>query len=271
MRSSAPTMSAPAASASPRRVPGGEHGDPDRLAGPVGQRHGAAHHLVGLAGVDAEPEGDFDGLVELGGGERLHELHRLGGGQRAALGRTAGRRWRTPCRAWSWLVLLGLPRVDGGPAARSSAEPVVLIRQSTTSMPMDRAVPAIWAIAPSRSIALRSGRLVSAIWRTCAFVTCPTFSRRGFSDALLDAGGLAQQEGGRRRLGHEGERAVLVHRDLGGDHLAALVLGGRVVRLAELHDVDAVWPERGADGRGRGRLPGRDLDLDHGGKSFLCH
>ena len=46
----------------PRRTP-----RPARLAGAVRQRHGAADHLVGLAGVDAEPERDLDRLVELAG------------------------------------------------------------------------------------------------------------------------------------------------------------------------------------------------------------
>ena len=44
-----------------------------------GQRHGAAHHLVGLAGVDAEADGHLDGLVELGRCHRLHESQRLDG------------------------------------------------------------------------------------------------------------------------------------------------------------------------------------------------
>ncbi len=47
-------------------------------------------------------------------------------------------------------------------------------------MPIDRAVPATWAIAPSMSMALRSGILVSAILRTWARVTEPTFSVRAF-------------------------------------------------------------------------------------------
>jgi hypothetical protein len=43
----------------------GEHGDAHRLAGAVGQRDHAAHHLVGVARVDAEVHRDLDGLVEL--------------------------------------------------------------------------------------------------------------------------------------------------------------------------------------------------------------
>ena len=57
-----------------RGLAGGEHGDADVLAGARRQRDGAAHHLVGLAGVDAEADGDLDGLVELGRGQRLHQV-----------------------------------------------------------------------------------------------------------------------------------------------------------------------------------------------------
>src|SRR3954463_11719753 len=46
-------------------------------------------------------------------------------------------------------------------------------------MPIERAVPATCAIAPSRSIAFRSGIFCSAISRTCAFVTEPAVSRFG--------------------------------------------------------------------------------------------
>ena len=49
-----------------RGVSGGEHGDADVLARAGWQRDGAAHHLVGLAGVDAQPDDQFDGLVEAG-------------------------------------------------------------------------------------------------------------------------------------------------------------------------------------------------------------
>ena len=59
-------------------VAGGEHRDAHVLAGARRQRDGAAHHLVGLAGIDAEADGELDGLVELGRGERLHQLDRLG-------------------------------------------------------------------------------------------------------------------------------------------------------------------------------------------------
>ena len=43
-----------------------EDGDADVLAGALGQVDDAADHLVGVARIDAERDGDFDGLVELG-------------------------------------------------------------------------------------------------------------------------------------------------------------------------------------------------------------
>src|SRR5438270_422203 len=55
----------------------GEHGDARRLSGSGGQRHRVANHLVGLARIDAELEGHFDGLVELRLGVSLHDLERL--------------------------------------------------------------------------------------------------------------------------------------------------------------------------------------------------
>ena len=55
----------------------GEHGNADSLARAVGQGHRAAELLVSLAGVDAETEVDFHGLVELLGGDLLDDLHSL--------------------------------------------------------------------------------------------------------------------------------------------------------------------------------------------------
>ena len=52
-------------------------GDTNRLAGAMGQRHDAAHHLVRMARVDAEADAHFDGLVELRLGPLLHQRDRL--------------------------------------------------------------------------------------------------------------------------------------------------------------------------------------------------
>ena len=55
----------------------GEDRDANVLAGALGQRHDAAHHLVGMARVDAEVERDLDSLVELGRGVFLDDRNRL--------------------------------------------------------------------------------------------------------------------------------------------------------------------------------------------------
>src|SRR5208283_2997420 len=62
-------------------------------------------------------------------------------------------------------------------------------------------------------------------------------------------------------------RPVFVDRDLDWDDVAALGFRRGVVLLAEVHDVDAVRAERGADGRRRGSLAGRQLHLDNRGDS----
>src|SRR5690606_37572614 len=59
------------------RVAGGEHGDPDVLAGAGRQRDRAADLLVGLARIDAEPDRDLDRLVEVLAREALDQLDGL--------------------------------------------------------------------------------------------------------------------------------------------------------------------------------------------------
>ena len=54
-----------------------EHGDARRAARAVRQIAHAAHHLVGVLGIDAEVHRDLDRLVELRLGALLDELHRL--------------------------------------------------------------------------------------------------------------------------------------------------------------------------------------------------
>src|ERR1700684_1900437 len=80
--------------------------------------------------------------------------------------------------------------------------------------------------------------------------------------ALLHARGLLDQLRSRRRLGDEGERAILVDGDLYRDDVAALALRRRVVLLDEVHDVDAVRAERRAHGRGRRGRTRVQLHLD---------
>ena len=54
-----------------------EHGDPHRTPGAVRQIDDPAHHLIGVARIDAEIHRHFDGLVELGLGAVLDHLHRF--------------------------------------------------------------------------------------------------------------------------------------------------------------------------------------------------
>src|SRR6201999_1552501 len=58
-------------------VTGGEHDHARGLAGAVRQVHRAAHHLVGLAGVDTQPDRHLDGRVQLHLGGLLGELRGL--------------------------------------------------------------------------------------------------------------------------------------------------------------------------------------------------
>src|SRR5690606_12559159 len=80
--------------------------------------------------------------------------------------------------------------------------------------------------------------------------------------ALLEASGLLDELSGRRGLRDEGERAVLVDRDLDRHDVAAHVRGAIVVGLHDLDHVDAGSAERGTHGRRRGGLAGLDLELD---------
>src|SRR5690606_29462979 len=64
----------------------GEDEDADGLAGAMRERDGAAHHLVGVAGVDAEPEVDVDRLVELSAGRLLDDVGGLLERELAAVG-----------------------------------------------------------------------------------------------------------------------------------------------------------------------------------------
>src|SRR5699024_6049449 len=80
--------------------------------------------------------------------------------------------------------------------------------------------------------------------------------------ALGNSSGLLDEFRGRWGLGDEGERTVFVHRDLHRDHVAPLRFGGSVVGLAELHDVDTVLTQRGAERRCRSGGASLNLKFD---------
>src|SRR5450759_1429845 len=154
------------------------------LAKAVRQHDGAAYHLVGMLGIDAEPECEFDRLVELGKLYFLGERHglvevvmpnanlRLRGGE--LLTRFAHRP-----SLWS-----------AGP----SPDPPTLKNERlgsripnhdsywTTSNPIDRAVPQTVFTAASRLSAFRSGIFSFAMSSTCLAVTVPTLVLLGSAD-----------------------------------------------------------------------------------------
>src|SRR6185369_12443110 len=100
-------------------------------------------------GINAQANRDFDRLVELRKRILLYELHRVSrAGDGVLAARKCGGRFR---------VFLSVSR-----------------HQSTTVMPMDRAVPSIIRIADSTLAALRSGILSVAMSRTCFLVTRAT-------------------------------------------------------------------------------------------------
>src|SRR6185312_11380569 len=81
---------------------------------------------------------------------------------------------------------------------------------------------------------------------------------------LLDPGFLQKEVRGRRGLGYEGECPIGEDRYHAGDNHPALALSPRVELLHELHDVDTMGAQRGADRRGRRGRPRGALQLDHG-------
>ncbi len=102
-----------------------EHQDTALLAGPMRQHHRAADHLVGVSGIDAQPEVRLDRAVEFRRRTLQHQPHRFVG--RVLLGALD--------RLGGFLIFL---------ATR-------LRHQADTSMPSDRAVPSIIFIAASTS------------------------------------------------------------------------------------------------------------------------
>src|SRR5690606_32996605 len=155
-----------------------------------------------LAGVDAEPHDQLDGLVELGRGQGLHVAERfrdaVEGLGVVALDRVgvllalrhgwlpqgSGRRARSSrsCRWWS---------TRGCGCGGSGGQ--------LTVMPIERAVPSTIFLAASRSLAFRSGSLTLAISSIWAEVTEPPPSLPGLDEAfwtpaasssIRDAGGV---------------------------------------------------------------------------------
>jgi hypothetical protein len=137
----------------------GEHAHAHAAAGAVGQADHAAHHLVGVAGIDAEIHCDLDRLVEFRLGPILDHLHRLFE--------------RIKVFAINALACFGRPfsKICHGAYSR-------------TSMPIERAEPSIIFMAASIVEQFKSFIFFSAISLTCALVTAPTLSRPGALEPL---------------------------------------------------------------------------------------
>src|SRR6202171_3478339 len=130
-----------------------KHADAQGAAGAVRQRHHAAHHLIGMARVDAEIHRNLDGLVEF----------RLG----AFLDHLDGVRER--------IKLLAINALAGLLQTFSNCHD----RYPATSTPIERAEPSTIFMAASMVSQFRSFIFASAISRTCALVTAPALSRPG--------------------------------------------------------------------------------------------
>src|SRR5262249_15440760 len=82
---------------------------------------------------------------------------------------------------------------------------------------------------------------------------------------LCDVRRAKQQHGSRRRFQNEGEAAIGINRDQDREDHSVRFLGRLGIELfAEIHDVQAMRTERGADGRRRRRFASRQLQLDRG-------
>ena len=140
----------------------------------------------------------------------------------------------------------------------------------TTSIPIDRAVPATRLDRRRQRLGVQVGQLqlgdlLDLLHRDRADLVLVRLGR-----ALGDVGGALEQHRRRRRLGDEGVRAVGVDRHHRRDDQPLVLRRAGVERLAEVHDVDAVRAERRAHRRGRRGLAGGNLELHHC-LNFFCH
>ena len=107
-----------------------------------------------MAGIDAKTDRYFDRFIELRKAHQLYEVDRLAG-------------------------LVRLPEFAALTRAAILLPVLCHENQSLTTMPMERAAPAIMAIALSIESQLRSGIFTVASFSSCAFVIVPTFTLFG--------------------------------------------------------------------------------------------
>ena len=137
-------------------------------------------------------------------------------------------------------------------------------------MPIERAVPSICFIAPSRSIAFRSFIFeLGDLLHLGAGHLADLFLVR-HAGTLFDLGGLAKQDCRGRGLQHERERTIGVDGDLCRENFARTIRRAGIVFLAEGHDVDTMTGQRGTDGGRRVGFSSLELETNDCLK-FLCH
>src|SRR5699024_6667254 len=189
-----------------RTITRGEDQDRGRLAGAVGQVDGAAHHPVGLAGIDTQAQGDLYGAVELQHRGLLSQGDRL---CRFVLSIRSNLLCGGPVGLRALCHLLHLLAVVVR-AARTLPLGVWDSGESQLSvvMPIERAVPATILDAASMLFALRSAILSSAISRTWSAERCPTLSVCGVAEPdLTPAAFLMSSAAGGVFVMNENERS----------------------------------------------------------------
>ena len=137
-----------------------EHSHANGLASAFRHHDCTANSLIGLAGINAELNGNVHGFVKLGIGASLDSVQSIVQSERLGeivLGRNG-------------LHALGNLCHDYRPS---------------TVMPMERAEPAIVRTAASRSAAVRSVSFILSISSACALVILPTLSVCGRAEPLV--------------------------------------------------------------------------------------
>src|SRR5690625_359099 len=142
----------------------GENEDADIFTGTVWQDDGTADHLVCVAWVDVEVQGNVDAFVEGFTGGGFEQFKGFGG------------------RVVTQAVDLLAACANNFSVCCHDAPPYLFHLMST---PMDQALPATIFMAASMLPAFRSGALTSAISRSCASVSLPILSRLGTAEPFF--------------------------------------------------------------------------------------
>ena len=146
--------------------------------------------------------------------------------------------------------VLAVDRLEALPVALP-----VLRHRYATSTPIERAVPSMILDRLVHVVRVQVGHLLLGDLAHLVLGDRADLVAVRLARALLEPDRLLDQHRGRRGLRDERERAVLEDRDLDRDDRAGVLLGLRVERLAELHDVHAVLAQRRADRRSRVGAP----------------